>query len=263
VQSIAILLLCWLIVFVMNIVPAFMPPTWSVLAYFRIVHGLPLLPLTIGGAAMSALGRVQLAHLSGRLGRFLPAKDQANAAALAAYITAHPNWRDGITFAYSLGPLPSNQLFIAAGIAKIPLRRMATVFFVSRAIGDTFWVWTAGNVAGNLGDIFSKGIGNWRSVALQVASLLLVAVLFHLPWARWLGLPVAKPASPDGKATSGSRDEQAFVQPVNGRLPEAGEDGCMERRSSPPVAEGGVHDPTAGIRLATISDESHPERGMR
>jgi hypothetical protein len=214
-SSIAMLLLCWGLVFVMNIVPAFMPPTWSVLAYFRIEHGLPLLALTIGGAAMSALGRVQLARLSGHLQRFLPAKDQANAKSLGAYITAHPNWRDGITFAYSLGPLPSNQLFIAAGIAKIPLRRIATVFFVSRAIGDTFWVWTAGNVAHNLGDIFSGGVTNWRSVLIQIASLLMILVLFHLPWAKWLGLPGAEPASLDVSPTQGSRDEQGVVQLPN------------------------------------------------
>jgi len=192
-------LVCWALVFVMNIVPAFMPPTWSVLAYFRFVHHLPLIPMTVGGAAMSALGRVQLAHLSRYMGRFLPAKDQANANALASYITAHPNWRDGVTFAYSLGPLPSNQLFIAAGIARISLRRMALFFFASRAIADTFWVWTAGKVARNLSEIFSRGVTNWQSIVAQVLSLLLVGVLFHLPWAKWLRLPdepgAAQPAA--------------------------------------------------------------------
>lgn len=190
------LLRCWALVLVINIIPAFMPPTWSVLAYFRLAHHLPLLPLTVGGAAMSAVGRVQLAHLSSRMGRFLSSKDRANADALAAFITAHPNWRDGVTFAYSLGPLPSNQLFIAAGIARIPMRRVATVFFVSRAIGDTFWVWTAGNVARNLGGIFSGGVTNWHSVLIQVVSLALVGVLFHLPWAKWLGAPSDPNASP-------------------------------------------------------------------
>jgi hypothetical protein len=191
------LLRCWALVLVMNVVPAFMPPTWSVLAYFLLVHRLPLLPLTIGGAAMSALGRVQLAHLSSHLGRFLSQKDRANARALAAFITAHPNWRDGVTFAYSLGPLPSNQLFIAAGIAGIPMRRVATVFFVSRAIGDTFWVWTAGKAARNLKDLFSGGVTNWRSVLIQLVSLALVGVLFHLPWAKWLGAPgIPDAASP-------------------------------------------------------------------
>jgi len=183
------LLFCWALVFVMNIVPAFMPPTWSVLAYFRLVHHLPLLPLTVGAAAMSALGRVQLAHLSSHMRRFLSAKDQANANALATYITAHPNWRDGVTFAYSLGPLPSNQLFIAAGIARIPLRRMALFFFASRAIADTFWVWTAGRVARNLGLLFSRGVTHWQSILIQVVSLALIWVLFQLPWAKWLGLP--------------------------------------------------------------------------
>src|SRR5438477_600461 len=51
----------WLTALIINLMPAFMPPTWSVLALFRITTGAPLLPLTVGGAAASAAGRVALA----------------------------------------------------------------------------------------------------------------------------------------------------------------------------------------------------------
>jgi len=48
--------------FVINLVPAFMPSTWMVMAFFYIRFDLPLLVLTIGGAIASAFGRVALAR---------------------------------------------------------------------------------------------------------------------------------------------------------------------------------------------------------
>ena len=39
-------LLAYAIAFVINIVPAFMPSTWMVLAFFHIQFDLPILPLT-------------------------------------------------------------------------------------------------------------------------------------------------------------------------------------------------------------------------
>ena len=49
------------LVFVINIVPAFMPATWMALAFFRIKFGLPLLALSIGGSIVAAAGRWALA----------------------------------------------------------------------------------------------------------------------------------------------------------------------------------------------------------
>jgi len=64
--------LAWAVALTINVVPAFMPPTWAVLVVFRGAFHLPLLPLTIGGAAMSALGRAGLTLLSRHAGRRLP-----------------------------------------------------------------------------------------------------------------------------------------------------------------------------------------------
>jgi hypothetical protein len=180
------LAIAWAIVVGINIVPAFMPPTWSVLALFHIRYHLPLLVLTVGGAVASTLGRTVLARLSGRAGEHLPQKDRENATALADFLKRHPRWQDGIVFAYCLGPFPSNSLFIAAGIGKVPLTRVALVFFISRAISDTFWVWTASGATRNLGDVFARSLTSPRSIAVQVLSVALVVAVCRLPWASWL-----------------------------------------------------------------------------
>ena len=112
-----------------------------------VTRPVPLLILTVGGAAMSAVGRTGLALLSRRLDHRLPEKDRDNARALADFVNRHRNWRDAIVFLYCLGPFPSNPLFIAAGVGRIPLLRLTLAFFLSRAIADSFWVWTARSVS--------------------------------------------------------------------------------------------------------------------
>lgn len=49
------------VVVLINMVPAFMPPTWAVLAFLGVRYPLLLLPLTVGGAFAAGLGRTVLA----------------------------------------------------------------------------------------------------------------------------------------------------------------------------------------------------------
>ena len=51
--------MAWVAALLLNLLPAFAPPTWSILAIFHITTGAPLLPLTIGGAAAHPLSSVR------------------------------------------------------------------------------------------------------------------------------------------------------------------------------------------------------------
>jgi membrane protein YqaA with SNARE-associated domain len=186
-------LAAWGIVFVVNIIPVFMPPTWAVLSVFHVTTDVPLLVLTVGGAFSSALGRIVLAIGAGRLRGVLPESDVRNAAALGGFINRHRAWRLVIVFVYCLAPIPSNPIFIAAGIGRVPLLPVAAAFFVSRAIADTFWVWTAGAVSESTKDLFVSNATSLPAIALQFAAVAFVVLVLRLPWAKWIGLEV--PAS--------------------------------------------------------------------
>jgi hypothetical protein len=64
----------WLVVvgsiFAVNLLPAFGPPTWAVLVFFRLNSDLPAVPLVLLGALAAASGRFVLAsttrHFRGR-----------------------------------------------------------------------------------------------------------------------------------------------------------------------------------------------------
>ena len=67
-------LVVWVLAMALNAVPAFMPPTWSVLAYFHLYQGLSVVPLAIVGALGATTGRAILAPGSRAFGdRFVPA----------------------------------------------------------------------------------------------------------------------------------------------------------------------------------------------
>ncbi len=207
-SAIVALLAAWGIALVTNVVPAFMPPTWSLLAIFRVTAAPPLLLLTIGGAIASTLGRAGLTLLCRRFRGLLPERDRRNAEALSHFLKRHRRWRDVIVFGYCLGPFPSNPLFIAAGVGRMPLLPIAVAFFVSRAISYTFWVWTTGQVSENLGGLFLHELTSWQAIVLQIAALASVVVLLRLPWARWLGLPEG-PASAEDERTQPAQGSQA------------------------------------------------------
>jgi hypothetical protein len=185
--TLLVLLAAWGVALGINFVPAMMPPTWAVLATFRILQPeVPLLPLTIGGAAMSAVGRVGLALLTRKAGDHLPQTDQANARAVGGFLSRHRDWSLLAVFGLCLGPFPSNALFIAAGLARLRLAEVAVAFFLSRAVADTFWVWTAQKASSSLSGDLRTSLASWQAIAIQIVGLCLVVLVLRLPWAKWL-----------------------------------------------------------------------------
>jgi hypothetical protein len=58
------------VVFVLNVVPAFAPPTWIALSFVGLtIPSVNVLAVAVVGAAAATLGRIALAKLSGRVVR--------------------------------------------------------------------------------------------------------------------------------------------------------------------------------------------------
>ncbi len=57
------------VIFAVNLLPAFGPPTWAVLVFFSLDFDLPAVPLVLGGALAAAAGRLVLANGARRLRR--------------------------------------------------------------------------------------------------------------------------------------------------------------------------------------------------
>ena len=66
------------VVFAINLLPAFGPPTWAVLVFFRLTYDVPAVPLILLGAVAAALGRLTLAAVTRHFRGRLPESKRAN-----------------------------------------------------------------------------------------------------------------------------------------------------------------------------------------
>lgn len=125
-----------IIIFGINIIPFFMPATWTIISFIAVRYGISLWALAVLGAVSATLGRFCLAKLSRIIvrGRFLSEKTRRN----IDDIKNHLEKRRGLTFSiflfYAFSPFPSNQLFIAYGLTNMPLGLVTIPFFLGRLV---------------------------------------------------------------------------------------------------------------------------------
>jgi hypothetical protein len=192
------LVVAWATAFVINVIPAFMPPTWAVVSFFLIRFDLPLLPLAIGSAAAATSGRVLLALLTRKVGpRFMTADMRRNMGALTAYLQGHQKGVGLGVLGFALfSPIPSNQLFMAVGLAHVDLKLVAPAFFLGRSISYTVAAGAAGKAAADLSEVFTQQFSSAPAVLVELLSLASIVLLAKIPWARLLHLPTVAPVDP-------------------------------------------------------------------
>ena len=213
--------------FAINLVPYFMPPTWAVVAFFLIAYRLPLWPLCIVCALASTAGRCGLALVSERWGRrLLNAQQRANVSALGQWLNERSSWRKALAvMVYSLGPIPSNQIFIAAGLSRVQLTPVAAGFLAGRLVSYPVLAFTARSVDDHVGlvSLFTKGWRDPKTIVLELVSILGVIVFARIDWPRILHLPVPSvrgstvPTRSTGAGTASSRVDDAA--PSSGEEP--------------------------------------------
>jgi len=165
------------VVFAVNLLPAFGPPTWAVLVFFSLDFDLPAVPLVLGGALAAASGRFVLAGGARRLRpRLAAARLQRLDRAPAALSADRRRPAAGLGL-LALSPVPSGQLFVAAGLMTVPLLPLTAAFFAGRLVSYSIYVGVASIAEKNLGDLVVDALTSPLGMALQVAMLIALAVL--------------------------------------------------------------------------------------
>jgi uncharacterized membrane protein YdjX (TVP38/TMEM64 family) len=165
------------VVFAVNLPPAFGPPTWAVLVFFILDFDLPAVPLVLGGALAAASGRYVLASATRKLRpRLAPARLKRLDRAQAALSADRRRTAAGLGL-FALSPVPSGQLFVAAGLMTVPLLPLTGAFFAGRLVSYAIYVSVASFAEKNLGDVVLDALTSPLGMALQVAMLVALAVL--------------------------------------------------------------------------------------
>lgn len=183
------------VVFAVNLLPAFGPPTWAVLVFLRLNLGLAAVPLVICGAVAAAAGRLTLALAARALRTRLPAKRVAGLDALREELSRRRGAAFGGLALFALSPLPSAQLFIAAGITGVRLLPLTLAFFTGRLVSYALYVGAATAAERSLGPLLADSLRSPASIALQVAMLAGLVALVRFDWVGFLARRAGRSSS--------------------------------------------------------------------
>ena len=141
-----VLAVLFIVVFALNVLPAFAPPTWTTMSFIGLaIPNIDVLLLALVAATAATCGRVLLARLSRALvrQRLLTEQARRNVDAIKIGIESRRAMTIGTFLGYALSPLPSNYLFIAYGLTSLPIALLALPFFIGRLVSYAFWTRTA------------------------------------------------------------------------------------------------------------------------
>ena len=178
-------LILFAVVLAVNLMPAFGPPTWSILVLFGFNTDLPVAGTVAVGALAAATGRFLLARSFRLLGDRIPARMRRNLA--AARKAFQRRKRAGIIALalFALSPVPSAQLFEAAGLAKVKLAAFTAVFFAGRLVSYSIYAATARTLRSRtIGDAFIEQLTSPAGVALQLLMIGALVALTMVDWRR-------------------------------------------------------------------------------
>jgi membrane protein YqaA with SNARE-associated domain len=174
------------VVFGVNMLPAFGPPTWAVLVFFRLQSSLAAVPLVLIGALAAAAGRLILAFGSGRLRPRLSAERVEHLEAARDALAGNRKRAAAGLGLFALSPVPSAQLFVAAGLVGAPLVPLTAAFFAGRLVSYSIYVAGASAAKHSLGSIVQDSFTSPLGIALQVLMLVGLVALLRVDWSRIL-----------------------------------------------------------------------------
>ena len=177
------LLVVTAVVFGVNLLPAFGPPTWAVLVYFRFRYDdIPVPVLVIAGAGAATAGRYVLARAFRAFGDKLPAERTESLEVLGRALAQS---RGGLisTFVFFVAaPVPSAQMFEAAGLAKVRLGPLLTAFFIGRLVSYSIYVGAASAARSGLEKLFRQGLTSPQVIATQILAIVALVVIVKVDW---------------------------------------------------------------------------------
>ena len=180
--------MCWkyALVFVgallFDIVPFPFLPAFTIMLFLQIVFALNLWATICIGVVGSILGRYILTlyfpYISNRF--FKPAKNED--IEFLGKKMKKEGWKSQLVIVtYSLLPLPTTPLFVAAGMARIRAIYIIPAFFIGKFISDATAL-SMGKYASENIDSIRSDIFSWKSIVGLLGSFLLLFALLFIDW---------------------------------------------------------------------------------
>jgi membrane protein YqaA with SNARE-associated domain len=165
-----------------DVVPIPFPPAFTIMVSLQIMFGLNIWLVIVIGVAGSILGRYILTlYIPLLAGRIFKRSKNEDVQFLGKKMK-EKGWRSQLVIvAYSLLPLPTTPLFVAAGMAKTRALYIIPAFFIGKFTSDTITV-HLGKYASEHAKTIVEGALSWKSITSLVVGLLLLCALLFVDW---------------------------------------------------------------------------------
>ncbi|WP_309641008.1 hypothetical protein [Flavobacterium sp.] len=168
--------------FIFDVVPIPFPPACSIMVPLQILFKLNTWWVIIIGVAGSILGRYVLTLYIPLLADkvFKPSKNKD-----VQYLgkkMKEKGWKSQLLIiAYSLLPIPTTPLFLAAGMARLKPIQIIPSFFVGKFISDAIAVHLGNYAALNFDNMWDSAL-SWKSIVSLSIGVLLIGGLLFIDW---------------------------------------------------------------------------------
>ena len=165
-----------------DIVPFPFAPAFTIMVFFQILFDLDVWLVIIIGVIGSVLGRYILLLYAPLLSKkYIKAEKNKDIQFLGQKMQENVWKGQLVILAYSLLPLPTTPLFLAAGISKMKAKYIIPAFLIGKFTSDTVAIHLGKFAAENTESIF-ENLLSWKSIASLVLGLLLLFCLFFINW---------------------------------------------------------------------------------
>lgn len=172
------------VVVLFNVLPAFAPPTWSVLVFFTLRYHLDPVLLIAIAVVSATTGRYLLAHGFRKARPLLPNGWVTNMENAGSHLYKSNGHAFALLVLFFFSPLSSAQLFEAAGVIKsIRLGHLAIAFAAGRIVTYTTYVSGAHALSEtSIGEIVSANLTSPEAITIQILMVLALVALGNIKW---------------------------------------------------------------------------------
>ena len=180
-------LVLFAVVLGVNLLPAFGPPTWTIIVLYGLNSNMPAWLIVPIAALAAASGRFLLANAFRLLANHVSQQTKKNLKAAREAFARNRKGGIAALGLFALSPVPSAQLFEAAGLAGVRLMPFTAAFFAGRLVSYSIYAASAKGIQqSSLGDAFREGLTSPIGIALQVAMIAGLVALARIDWEKLL-----------------------------------------------------------------------------
>jgi hypothetical protein len=171
-----------LIIILINVVPLFMPPTWTFVSFVYVKYEVNLIVIALLGACSSTFGRFLLLLLSEKFSVIFRGRVKKNLLFIGERAKQSPGRIVLITTLWSIAPISSSYLFFSLGLAKVKVGWGLLGFFIGRSVSYAVLAFTTKIVYESLSEMFVEAVLDWRKLLTSLFGVVLVALYLLIDW---------------------------------------------------------------------------------